>query len=63
MAIVADEQGGVAGLLTLEDLLEELVGEIRDENEEPAEGWKWQSDGTALIDGLPKPSRNWALSC
>jgi putative hemolysin len=51
MAIVADEQGGVAGLLTLEDLLEELVGEIRDENENPAEGWQWQSDGTALVDG------------
>jgi len=34
MAIVIDEYGAVAGLLTLEDLVEEIVGEIRDEHEE-----------------------------
>ncbi len=36
MAIIRDVHGSVAGLITLEDLLEELVGEIRDEHDEPA---------------------------
>lgn len=35
LAIVYDEQSRVVGLVTLEDLLEELVGEIRDEHDEP----------------------------
>jgi CBS domain containing-hemolysin-like protein len=36
LAIVREEAGALLGLLTLEDLLEELVGDIRDEHDEPA---------------------------
>src|SRR5262249_38712037 len=50
MAIVIDEYGSVAGLLTMEDLLEEIVGEIRDEHEQVNDIVP-ESDSTYLVRG------------
>jgi CBS domain containing-hemolysin-like protein len=49
MALVVDEYGGTAGLVTLEDLLEEIVGEIRDEHETGGPDVQPQDDGSWII--------------
>ena len=67
LAVVVDEYGGTEGIITLEDILEELVGEIWDEHDEATEDFHKQSDGSWIVLGSASVgdlfvalSRRWA---
>ncbi|NBI06076.1 hemolysin family protein [Senegalia massiliensis] len=52
MAIIIDEYGSISGIVTLEDILEEIVGEIFDEFEQEIHSIKYLEEGVYLVDGL-----------
>jgi len=55
MAIVSDEYGGTAGVVTLEDVVEEIVGDIADEHDRSSARLRQRPDGSWIVSGLMRP--------
>lgn len=62
MAVVVEEYGGTAGVVTFEDLIEELVGEVFDEHDERSDGARRRRDGSWLLSGLLRPDEASAIT-
>ncbi|TAL40088.1 MAG: HlyC/CorC family transporter [Alphaproteobacteria bacterium] len=66
LAMVVDEYGALTGMITMEDVLEEIVGQIDDEHDVTVPGVRAQTDGTFIVDGKVtlrdlKRDLNWKL--
>ena len=55
LAVVIDEYGGMAGVVSLEDLVEELVGDVRDEHDVDELPVRERADGSLLLTGMLRP--------
>jgi CBS domain containing-hemolysin-like protein len=57
LAVVVDEYGGTSGVVTLEDVIEEIVGEVSDEHDRSQSDWNQMADGSWLLPGLWRPDQ------
>jgi CBS domain containing-hemolysin-like protein len=57
IGVVMDEYGGTAGIVTLEDIVETIIGDIKDEFEQPGKDIEKQQDGSYIVNGLTAVAR------